>query len=245
MHARELAVMASWIMGHSDRLELSCKPASCQAVRQYWSSCNGRMQRWMRALGNRNEGHHRGGPQRAPWTVARVVVEEILLSEVLARTWAGFVWDREKLCPDPDMRTVVLHVHAQQGEARNVALRLLVASDPRRDQPAVQINQLRRQLERWTDLCLARLTNPGVGVRFAFDPRRMMSFRSGQGRGRCPEPQGELDRWSHVFSEDLENSTIHRAANPAWNQEIASGIIACLESERLDKAGWPGVLCGR
>ena len=243
MHARELAVMASWIAGHSDRLALRREPTSCPAVQQYWSSCNARMQRWMRVLGNGDANHHLCELGRVRWTAAQVVVEEILMSEVLTRTWAGFVWDREKFHPDPGMRTVVLHVHAQQSEARNLALRLLVASDPRRDQAAVHINQLRVQLERWSDLCLAQLANPGVGVRFAFEPRRVMNFRPPQGRDRSLAPRGELDRLSRIFFDDLSHSTSRLAANPDWNRKVANGVMACLEVDQRDIQRWPNAAC--
>ncbi len=197
----------------------------------------------MHALGRLEDGARYCEPECVGWPAVKMVVEEILLSEVLTRTWAALVSDQEKSCPDPGTRSVALHVHAQQSEARNRALRLLVASDPRRDQAAVHINQLRVQLERWSDLCLAQLTNPGVGVRFAFDPSRVMNFRPPQGRDRSLAPRGELDRLSRIFSDDLSHSTSCLAANPDWNRQVANGVMACLEADQRDIQRWPNLVC--
>ncbi|MCH2180973.1 MAG: hypothetical protein MK108_03125 [Mariniblastus sp.] len=241
MHARELAVMASWLAGHSTRLVLRREPTSCGAAQQYWTSCKGRMQRWMHALDRLEDGARYCEPERVGWPAVKIVLEEILLSEVLTRTWAALVSDREKSCPDAGMRLVALNVHAQQSVARNRALRLLVAADPCRERTAGRINQLRVQLERWSDLLLSRLSNPGVGARFAFDARRMMNFRPLRGPRRGAVPCGEPGWSSQVFSDDLCNSTGRTAANPDWNRKIASGVMACLEADRFETQGWPGL----
>ncbi len=99
MHARELAVLASWLAFNSDSLMHSLESKSSIAAQQYWTSFKCRMQRWMNDLRHFEMDARNLEPEHNPWPAAKVVVEEILLSEIsdedlqLIDVGAVFYWN--------------------------------------------------------------------------------------------------------------------------------------------------------
>ena len=244
MHARELAVLASWLAFNSDSLMHSLESKSSIAAQQYWTSFKCRMQRWMNDLRHFEMDARNLEPEHNPWPAAKVVVEEILLSEILTRIWAAMMSSREKYHGAEEMEAVARNVHASQVEARNRALRLMVAPHQCELESPMEINGLRVHLERWTDLLLAQLPNSEMAVRFAFDVRRMTDFTEEQSSLTKEEIRQNARGYSRIFSDDLLNWTSRFAANPSLNREIAVGIIACLEADRFEFLGLPDATYG-
>jgi len=183
-------------------------------------------------------------PEHKPWPAVKMVVEEILLSEILTRIWAAMMSNREKYHEAEEMEAVARNVYANQVEARNRALRLIVTAHQCDLESPADINGLRVHLERWTDLLLAQLPNSEVAVRFAFDVRRMTDFTEEQNSLTKEELRQNSRGYSRIFSDDLLNLTSRFAANPSLNREIAVGVIACLEADRFEFSGLPDATYG-
>ena len=244
MHARELAVLASWLAFNSGSLMHSRESKSSIAAQQYWTSFKCRMQRWMNALRHFENDVRNFEPEHKPWPAVKMVVEEILLSEILTRIWAAMMSNREKYHEAEEMEAVARNVYANQVEARNRALRLIVTAHQCDLESPADINGLRVHLERWTDLLLAQLPNSEVAVRFAFDVRRMTDFTEEQNSLTKEELRQNSRGYSRIFSDDLLNLTSRFAANPSLNREIAVGVIACLEADRFEFSGLPDATYG-
>jgi hypothetical protein len=204
------------------------------AIARYWAVSKCRLERWKRSLqpyppdsplANRNV------PR------VRAVVEEILVSELLTRTWAAATaaYDKARRCDEvyPVAHTVFL----SHQEARNAALRWMVG--PSVDvEEAVELNRLRRRLERWGDVLLAYL-QPFVDVSpLAFEAERVEDFAADLPVAGMAS--GMSLAWQLMFAsmrssfQSFDDLTI---PNGDLNRAIASSVLGCLSDELFDATG--------
>ena len=241
MHARELAVLASWLVFNSGRLVDSPESRSAAAAQRYWTSFNCRMQRWMDDLSAFEEDLGHLEAERTSWTTVVVVLEEILISETLTRIWAALTSCRRQYHAAQEMEAVARSVYANQIEARNCALRLIVSMQDD-SELLVIINHLRVQLERWNDVLLSRLPNVSMAVQFAYDVRRMIDFSEQQDPWTQQEVRQRAPCYGQMFHDDLLNVSNRDAANPDLNCQIAEGVLGSLEIGRFELSPLPGGL---
>ena len=239
MHARELADIASWAAFNASQLVQDQESKAAVAAQRYWTSSKCRMQRWMRALKIFEDDVRYSHPDHDPWPAVRIVVEEILVSEVLARVWVAMMSNRNYFHAFEEMEAVAQNVYTSQIEARNRALHLILSAEEGGVGALASTNQLRRKLERWTDLLLGQLPDSQVAVRFAFDARRMVDFAEERQERSDSEGVHRTSLYIQGFQNDLLGATDRCAANPMINRDIASGIIGCFEADRFDSAGLP------
>ena len=242
MHARELADIASWAAFNAIHLVADEESKAAVAAQRYWTSSKCRMQRWMRTLKIFEDAMRYSQPDHDPWPSVKIVVEEILVSEVLARVWVAMMSSHQYFHAFEEMEAVAQNVYTHQIEARNRALHLILLAEERDVQVLVSTNGLRRKLERWTDLLLGQLPDSQVAVRFAFDTRRMVDFAE-ERQERQTRPDSDRVHWTSLyiqfFQNDLVSATERSAANPMINRDIAAGIIGFFEADRFDSAQLP------
>ncbi len=238
MHARELAVLASWLVFNSGQLVDSPESRSVAAAQQYWTSFKCRMQRWMDDLSVFEEDLRHSGAERVSWTAIAVVVEEILISETLTRIWAALTSRRRQYHAAQEMEAVARSVYASQIEARNCALRLIVSMQDDSESQVI-MNHLRVQLERWNDVLLSRLPNVSMAVRFAYDVRRMIDFSEQQDPWSQQEVRQRAPCYGQMFHDDLLDVSNRKAANPDLNSQIAEGVLGSLEIGRFELSPLP------
>lgn len=238
MHANQLAEIGSWVAIHSANLVFGQPPQKLSAANEYWTASKCRLQRWITALkmfdndiADPSEGHD-------PWPAMETVVEEILLSEFLTRVWAASVLCHDKYHDSDEMHGLAHSTFVSHIEARNRAVRLLLASQGTNEEAFDRINLIRRKLERWTDLFMAQLPNLEIAKQFGFNQERVADFYSERRQDAGPTVVRRQQVLMASFAADMNALSSH-SANPVFNRQIASGILACFPSNRFDSTGLP------
>ena len=238
MHASQLAEIGSWIAVHSGNLVYGQKSQSLDASNEYWTASKCRLQRWVVALKMFEHDIANPDDRHDPWPALELVVQEILLSELLTRVWAASVHLHDDYQNSDELRGLANSTFVSHIEARNRAVRLLLSGQGINEEVFDRINVLRRKLERWTDLFLSQLPNLKAAQKFAFDAKRVGDFFEEKA---VESGQATLRRQQILmasFSAEV-NGISKFAANPTFNRQIASGILACFPSDRFDSTGLP------
>ena len=203
---------------------------SPSAVQEYWTDSKCRLDRWAHSLKSFANDPATNDPEarRALWPRVRGVLEEILVSEMLTRVWTAVLCgcDRRRgsLEAEPVARSVLIgHL-----EARHRALTFLVQGPNVDMEAAVRLNQVRRRVERWTDVLIGRLAGKDDFGEFAFDAERASDF------GRDLQFQSRRAGGRHVWALTLASLRTAfcrclspNAPNGDLNARIASSVLAC------------------
>ena len=157
---------------------------------------------------------------------------------MLTRVWTAVLCgcDRRRgsLEAEPVARSVLIgHL-----EARHRALTFLVQGPNVDMEAAVRLNQIRRRVERWTDVLIGRLAGGDDFGEFAFDAERARDF------GRDLHFQSRRPGGRHVWAMTLTSlrTAFCRCLAPAspngdLNRRIASSVLACFPAEVFDSTG--------
>lgn len=238
MHARELVDLACVLSAHGRLLVSRTEPLAARGLEEYWVASKCRLDRWTERL--RQLGEQIAPPEGGLALSVRAVIEEVLTGEVLTRVWTAVACahDRRQRCDEaePVARSVLIgHL-----EARHRVLMLLVSSRHVKAEEALQLEYLRRRVERWTDMLVGYLAPTENVGEFAFDPIRAADF------ARDLRAQGELRGGRHTWS--LVQASMRSAfvgdlvpwsPNSDLNTRVASGILSCFPAEVFDSTGLP------
>jgi|GEM_PF-499030 len=238
MHASQLAEIGSWISAHCGGLAYGQKTQALDASNEYWTASKCRLQRWVTALKMFEKDIARPSEDHDPWPALEVIVQEILLSEFLTRIWAASVHFHDACQGTDELQGLANSTFVSHIEARNRAVRLLLAGQGSNEAVFDRFNSLRRKMERWTDLFLSQIPNLDVARKFAFDQNRVADFFSEK---PDQQDQAALRRQQILMASfHAEVSSIGQfAANPVLNRKIAAGVLACFPSDRFDSTGLP------
>lgn len=239
MHANQLADLAAWVAVHSSTFIYGEGENTALDVKDYWVKSKCRIARWNSALKMFN--HDLNSPERNhnPWPAIRIVVEEIIISEILTRVMSAALVVYDQYSNSDELKGIAHSLLIAHMETRNRAIRLLLHGRAMNEQVFDQTNRLRRQAERWTDLFLSRFDNSNEASEFGFNPQRVKDF-AGE---RVVYSDEEFRRNQQVFiqsmAKNLRICTQKFAANPDLNREIATGVMGCFADNRFDSLGLP------
>ena len=238
MHARELVELAAIVSAHGPVLVRGIQQLSTSGVEQYWTASKCRLDRWARSL--RSFAAEAADPQarRVQWPFFRGVLEEILTSEMLTRVWAAVLCAYDRHHGEEVAEPVVRSVLIGHLEARHRVLMLLVHGPGIDAESAVQLNCLRRRVERWCDFLVGYLTGLADVSEFAVEPRRAKEFAEDL---RCQSrlPGGRF-AWPLVQASvraAFQRGLCPVSPNADLNAHIAVSILACFPSELFDSTG--------
>lgn len=238
MHANQLAELGSWVATNAGTLVYGETEQPMLVLTNYWTASKVRINRWVTALKMFEEdvkqpkGHD-------PWPALAIVVQEILVSEFMTRIWAATVLTHDWHRQTDEMQGLAHSVHISHLEAKNRAMRVMLAAKSLDKDTFDRMNVLRSRLERWTDLFLGQLPSAKQAATFAFDKNRVSDFHSefSESIGRESATQQRILMSS--FALDLARDSIEYAANPDINREIAAGVLSCFPADRFDSYGLP------
>lgn len=227
MHAGWLVEMASLWAFHASTLVHQREPMSTEAVHEYWIRNRVRFDGWNAMLSRlRSQTLSLSVAKRVrAWEKLCTLIEEVLLSEPLARVSAAFAAELEDRQIDHDSHSILHNVYAAHSEVRNRCLKIILEGIERGLEEAEELNRLRHYLEHWNDLLLGYFLQPGrqggassqsrpsLGAQYAFSISRMEDF-----------------------AEDFGQSTLGAQATMVWTLHLAG----C--RQWLDKHCRPGVL---
>ena len=153
MHASELVELAAIASAQGRALVETATPLSSTSIEQYWSTSKCRLDRWSRALKSFASKDASGRRETSlRWRATRVVIEEILISEILTRVWTCVLCAFDRRHGAAEAEPIARSVLQGHLEARHRALGLIASSAAIDAEDAVGLNRLRRCSERWCDL---------------------------------------------------------------------------------------------
>ncbi len=239
MHARELVELAGLVSTHGSVLIHSGQPVPAQSIEQYWTTSKVRLERWIWRLKRHTEGADADARQRRrQWPETRGTIEEILTCEMLTRVWSAVLCACDRQRGDDETLPVARSVLIGHMEARHRALTLMARGQGIDAEAAQQLNQLRRRVERWTDLLVGYLACRHDVSELAFDPDRAREF-AGDYRQRSALRGGgqawplALASLRAAFQECLSDES----PNADLNARLASSILACFSDDLFDSTG--------
>ena len=243
MHVRDLVELAARIaVSSSSDLPLAHDPKG-RSIQTYWSAARCRSDRWTRSIRRQGELILRGEiSSREAWKNFQPLFQEILAGELVTRIAAAASAAHDARRKEAELEPVARSVFTAHLEVRSKVLQLLLTGDRQGVPTARQLNDLRRRIERWTDLLLAHLTSTTSVHDFAFEPNRVADFADDLHSG------GSLDE--HALAKELlfssfRGSLLSRltAASPNadLNETIGRSLTTLFrgESEQPSgKSGW-------
>ncbi len=239
MHASQLAQIGSWIAIHAPNLIFGGgEPQELVAV-DYWVHSKARLQRWVTSLKMFQADFDSPSGAHDPWPAMEVVIEEIFVSEFLTRIWSAAVLAHDSYRESDELFGVAHSVHISHIEARNRAMRILLAQQGTNEVAFERLNRIRQKTERWTDVFLAMVPDEKIARTFAFDANRVSDFQE----ENQFHPNDGLFRRQQIllasFSAELRKPCSRWAANPDLNRQIASSLMNCFPADRFDSLGLP------
>jgi hypothetical protein len=235
MHARWLLEIATLFVFDPKGAEPVLVGHETSAANRYWTVSRQRFERWQTQLSaHRDQVESAGASRRVQlWKEIRPTLEEVFLSDVLARVIAAHGARLESEGSNTDVAPIAHSVHMTQEDIRNRCLRLLIVPGLPVDQ-AVDLNRIRFGLEHWTDTFLAQLP-PGTDIlRFCFKPDRTQDLIA-EASERTAE-QANFLAWQLMASscqDWMTKNCTSTSANPQCNQQVGEAALAMLHPQRF------------
>jgi hypothetical protein len=238
MHVRDLLELATVVASHGPTLVAPGVPLPAAGLERYWTASKTRLDRWGHTLKRFASQGAAPRNRQVSWQIARRVVEEILASEVLTRTWTALLAAHDRRRRVQEVEPIGQSVFIGHLEARQRAIKLLLRDPAIPAEHAVALNRLRRRVERWSDLLVGRMLVLGDVSEFASDSQRCREFAADL---RSQEDsQGDRLVWPltlsamrGAFAEGLDPLS----ANPDLNAAIANSLLTCFGVEQFDSSG--------
>jgi hypothetical protein len=235
MHARDLVELATLVSLHGPPLVRTTAPLSKTPMQRYWSASKCRLDRWGRTLKQLAswQGPSSKLGQHSKDNFLQSVVEEVLTGEILSRVWAAVLSARQRRHTTEDGFLIARSILLGNQEARHRALGLLLHGPGVATQQAVELNRLRMQAERWTDILVGHLAAYDDVSELAAEPRWAQDFACDLKR------RGDL-AWSLIWTSlraCISTELVLPSPNPDLNAEIAGSVVACFPPELFDSTG--------
>ncbi|MBC7856540.1 MAG: hypothetical protein IAF94_24175 [Pirellulaceae bacterium] len=245
MHVRDLVELAARIAVSASSADAqSAHDPKGRSIQTYWSAARCRMDRWTRAIRRQGELILRGQiTSREAWTRFEPLFQEILAAELVSRIAAAAAAASDARRKEAELEPVARSVFTAHLEVRGKVLQLLLTGERQGVPAAKQLNDLRRRVERWTDLLLAHLA-PVTSIHdFAFEPNRAVDFaddlRSG---GSLDEQQLARELLFSSFRGSLLSRLTLASPNADLNETIGRSLLALFGEDRDQPAGESGWL---
>ncbi len=172
MHAIQLAELAATFAGYStDLLALKCAPGR-RAGQHYWLEARYRHDYWSSKLAAHRQDlqYLSVANRKKSWLQIIPIIEEILISEPLARSIAYHGRLLSERTIDNDLLALSQSVLSSHIEARHRCLHLIVFGEGLAVEHSKRLNGLRRAMEQFSDGLLSVLQPIGPPDPYSFDP---------------------------------------------------------------------------
>ena len=249
MHCVTLADLAATLSQHGPSL-LELRPrVPSDAIIRYWTASRSRHELWHRVMARYRDAKNVGNMRHlADWWVEHVVVlEEILVSELLARVVAAIgaetasISGAESHESHHSLAAVTHNVYLAQVEATNRVAQIILESSGARVQDTVRLNRLRYGVERWTDWLIGRVSgNLDRSFEYCIDVERSKAFCE-EVRESAESTHRDTTTWlmNAAMREMLVRRTSEESALPNANHQVATSALALFRPELFDGYGVP------
>ena len=240
--ANVLVELASLVAYHGDAFLRAHSGISRSGVDAYWCASRNRMDAWsasMKQMETTAREIAYGSPEHsdrlraATWEKVKPLIEEILTSEVLTRTWAAIGCELDRRNGTEDIESFVRSILTGHLEARHRLLRLVFNKLQLSEKQLRHVDQIRRRAERWTDVILGYLVSSCQVDEFAFDINRVVDFSQSL---RSQQPSSEQTHSLLLMSlrSSFAEGFTGKCPNPKSSERIAEAILASFGSDILD-----------
>ena len=249
MHCVTLADLASTLAQHGPSL-LELRPrVPADTLLRYWTSSRSRHELWHRVMARYRDAKNSGDFSRLRdwWATHVVVLEEIIVSELLARVVAAIgsetaLADPQQTHQSPDGLAAVTHgVFLAQIEASNRVAQIILDASGATIRDTARLNRLRYGVERWTDWLIGRVSlNRDRKFDYCIDVERTRTFCE-EVRETSTHAYRDATTWlmNAAMREMLVQRTSEKSALSAANHQVASSALALFRPELFDDYGVP------
>jgi hypothetical protein len=238
MHVRQLVDIAGFVAHSGQLLIVRAADLPPAPLEQYWAVAKCRAENWNRAL----KLHLVRATGVEPPPVAPLellaTLEEIFVSEILARVWTTVLVARERRFRTGVDEPLARSAFDSHMEARNRALRMLLNRRLISGRQAAALNVARKRAERWSDVLIGGLLQKDVTSEFAVEPNRAHDFAEDLAERR--ELPGGRHAWRMTLTalaRAFQDLLHEPAANPDANARLAASILGCFPAELFDSTG--------
>ncbi len=236
MHVRELVELGALVATHGSTFLQHSSVLSQRHMEQYWLASRCRHDRWFQALRGYEQTDQLGKLKQ--WPYVQAIIEEVLVGELLTRTWTAVGCSFDKQHETSHFEPIVRNVLAGHTEARNRSLHTLLNGQGFAVEEGVRLNRLRRQTERWTDMMLGHLASEIDIEEFAFEPDLARDFAA----DLCDEKRSATDETAWKITLTSLRAAYHNAlSDPSphaeLNQRIAASVLACFHCDLFNSIG--------
>jgi hypothetical protein len=238
MHVRDLVEVAGIVASGGPQIVRAPGVLAAAQLERYWAASKCRLENWHRALKRAAPAEAKAaGFDRDQTVELRATLDEIFVSEMLARVWTAVLCLRGRRQGTTVEETLARNVLDSHLEVRTRALALLVGGGlgPRQ---AAALNRVRRRVERWTDVLVGGLVGEGEVGEFAFDAERAADFAAHLAQRR--DEAGGRQAWRLTLV-SLRNAfrvgLCPLAANAEANARVTASILGCFPDELYDSTG--------
>lgn len=249
MHCVTLADLAATLSQHGPSL-LELRPrVPADTILRYWTASRARHELWHRVMARYRDAKNSGdfGRLHDWWATHAVVLEEIIVSELLARVVAAIgaetVFEAEQQSHEShDSLAAVTHgVFLSQIEASSRVAQIILDSSGATVQDTVRLNRLRYGVERWTDWLIGRVSlNRDRSFDYCIDVERSKTFCE-EVRENSTHTHRDTTTWlmNAAMREMLVRRTSEESALADANHQVASSALALFRPELFDDYGIP------
>lgn len=241
MHCLNLADLAAVLAHHGPSILYRRQQVPNDAVTRYWTACRQRFDLWHYAIGRYRDLEQLGTPSelRSWWAEQRVLLEEILVSEMLTRVYAALGAGLDGGSEKSEIAPVVHSVYLSQIEVRNRVLHLMLYGRGNSINDAVQLNRLRGEVERWTDALIGRMAiEQTTPLEYSVSPSRATAHAE-DARENPPGAFRDTTSWlvSAAMRDALSRCLSKETSLPQANRQVAEAVMLCLRPDLFDSVG--------
>lgn len=151
-------------------------------LQTYWMSCRSRTLDWIKQLDTLNCQFNDEPTERHRelWSQAEPLLQEIFVSEILTRVWAGILTASDQTKNQKLAGPIARHTMTAHIDVRNRAMALMLGGPQISLAELARVDRIRRKAERWSDLLISSLVTRYRLEELTFDLQRAVDFANGQ-----------------------------------------------------------------
>lgn len=247
---QQLAEAVTLISVHSPRIIDDPAPLPREPLLRFWSCTVARLKHCRQAVLQYLERPRQLTPleRHILWEQTEAAAGEIFISDLLSRVWGAILVACDQARGTRDAEPIARHLLLRQMEARQDVLRLMVAGPQVSLDQILQLDRLRKRLERWTDLVCGHLLLRCDVDDFAFDAERAREFGEEQQQAwDTPQHQRVWQMYLLCVRGGFSQRVSPRSLHSQMRLESVASMLACFPAGTFPaegplKSGWLSTL---
>jgi hypothetical protein len=177
MHIHEAAELAAKLALESPKLVRRAWLITDASLAEYWDASRERQSCWWKTMADWRRGLNSTQEAIDNWPAITPMLDELLVSELLTRIWSGIAAVYDHRWRESVYLPVARNTLVSQVDVRNRVWSVLLNDLQLPDDTLQALVMQRRRIERWSDLLLAHVPEPGIVAAWAVNAERMDDFR--------------------------------------------------------------------